>query len=106
MTPARAAALVLFFAAFAPQELAAAEANATEGQKCLTREQRRAAIVSRQAVPLAVALRAAHGRRGDLLNARLCDGPKGLVYLLTLLGRDGKVSRVTVEAEPGKAEGR
>lgn len=74
---------------------------------CLTREQRRAAVASKQVVPLSTALRAAHGRRGELVNAELCSGPSGLYYLLTLLTRDGKVARASIDAGTGKlAEGR
>jgi hypothetical protein len=69
---------------------------------CLTREQRRAAVVSKQVVPLSAALRAAHGRRAELVNAQLCRGSSGLYYLLTLLPRDGKVTRATVDAVTGK----
>jgi hypothetical protein len=69
---------------------------------CLTREQRRSAVANKQVVPLSAALRAAHGRRVELVNAQLCRGPSGLYYLLTLLARDGKVTRATVDAASGK----
>jgi uncharacterized membrane protein YkoI len=69
---------------------------------CLSREQRQAASSDRKVVPLSAALRAAHGRRGELVNAELCRGRDGLYYLLTLLGRDGKVTRATVDAGTGK----
>lgn len=76
-------------------------------EACLTREQRRVAVAAKQVVPLSAALRAAHGRRGELVNAQLCRGPAGLYYLLTLLPRDGKVARATVDAGSGKlADGR
>ncbi len=70
--------------------------------ECLSREQRRLATAGKQVVPLSAALRAAHGRRGELVNAELCRGPNGLYYLLTLLARDGKVTRATVDAGTGK----
>jgi uncharacterized membrane protein YkoI len=36
-----------------------------------------------------------------VVRARLCEGGKGLVYMLTVLSRDGKVARVTVDATSG-----
>jgi len=45
------------------------------------------------------------GRRAGYLNcngADLCRKPNGLVYVLTALARDGKVSRATVDTASGK----
>ena len=50
---------------------------------------------------LGKAIRAAKARRSEVVDARLCKGPKGLVYLLTLLPQDGKVTRATVDAASG-----
>jgi uncharacterized membrane protein YkoI len=88
---------------------AAAELTASgklaEGQ-CLTQTQRRHVSASGKVVPLAKAIRAAKARRTDVVDAKLCKGPKGLVYLLTLLAHDGKVTRATVDAASGTlAEG-
>jgi uncharacterized membrane protein YkoI len=75
---------------------------AAAADSCLTQDQRRAAIQSRKAVPLGRALRTAKARHaGDLLNARLCRQGKGLVYVLTVLARDGKVMHVRVDADNG-----
>ncbi len=69
---------------------------------CLNKEAQRAAIVSGQAIPLAKAMGGLHGRSGrELVRARLCETPKGLVYVLTLLARDGKVTRTTIDAHSG-----
>jgi uncharacterized membrane protein YkoI len=68
-------------------------------RRCLTKEQQRAAIASGKAVALGVALKAV--KRGEVVRARLCEGSKGLVYMLTVLARDGKVTRVTVDATSG-----
>jgi uncharacterized membrane protein YkoI len=68
--------------------------------RCLSKEQQRTAIVSGKAVRLGVALKAVK-RRGDVVRARLCEGENGLVYVLTVLARDGKVTRVTVDATSG-----
>ena len=53
---------------------------------------------SGKVVPLAFAKRAVPAHKGEVVGAKLCQRPQGLVYLLTLLARDGKVSRVTVDA--------
>jgi len=78
----------------------AAEPGQAEGPHCLNKEQQRVAIASGKAVRLSVALKAVK-RRGEVVRARLCDGGKGLVYMLTVLARDGKVTRVTVDATSG-----
>ena len=56
---------------------------------------------SGKVVPLAKAIRAARARKADVVDAKLCRGPKGFVYLLTLLAHDGKVTRATVDAASG-----
>ena len=91
------AAIALAIAAWLPQKTQAADPR-----ECLSKEQRRAVIASKQVVPLAVAIRAILGPRGEMVKARLCSGPKGLVYQLTLLARDGKITRATVDAATGK----
>lgn len=80
---------------------------ADEAQVCLSKSEQRAAISTGQAVTLAQAIRSAHGSvRGhgsrEVVNAKLCREEKGLVYLLTVLSRDGKVTRMTVDATSGK----
>ena len=42
---------------------------------------------------------------GTLVRARLCRGNDGLVYVLTVLARDGKVARLTVDAVKGTLVG-
>ena len=79
---------------------------------CLTPAQRRELVASRKVVPLSTAIRAVRGvaearavqgrARNDIVSARLCRGPNGLVYRLTVLARDGKVARMTVDATTGK----
>ena len=69
---------------------------------CLTPEQRRAAIAGRQAIPLAKALRAAKAHlQGEVVRARLCKEGQELVYMLTVLAQDGKVSLATVDGSSG-----
>jgi hypothetical protein len=105
----RKLAIFLVLAAFAAPAPAAAAAKYT----CLSKTEQRAAIAGGQAVTLAAAIRAAHGVRPqtkargrkpsrEVVRARLCRGPEGLVYMLTVLSRDGKVTRTTVDARSGK----
>jgi uncharacterized membrane protein YkoI len=95
----------LAFAAWLP---AAAPARADEPKvrDCLNQRDRRAAIDHGQVIRLAAAIRAAKSRRpGTVVRAHLCRAPVGLVYVLTVLGRDGKVARLTVDAVRGTVVG-
>ena len=81
--------------------------GAAEDRSCLSRAEQRAALSSGQTVTLAVAIRSARGSvrgRGsrEVVRARLCREDKGLVYLLTMLARDGKVTQTAVDAASGK----
>ena len=99
-----AAALAASLDAAATGRPAAADeltAIAQARPQCLTPAQRRSVSASGKVVPLSRAIRAARARRADVVDARLCKGPKGLVYLLTLLAQDGKVTRATVDAASG-----
>jgi uncharacterized membrane protein YkoI len=79
-----------------------APAVAQERSRCLTRAEQRAAIVSGEAIPLAAARRVLRQRMGgELVRARLCHDSSRLIYLLTVLPRDGKVRRVTIDATNG-----
>ena len=83
---------------FAPERAVAAERRA-----CLTPEERNAAIAARKAVPLGRAMRVVKARLGgEVVGARLCRlEPKGLVYVLTVLARNGKVTQARVDAADG-----
>jgi len=95
-----AAAIVLALAA------APALAADADPRVCLNKEAQRAAVLSGQALPLAKAVHAVRGRnRGELVRARLCQGPNGLVYVLTLLARNGTVTRATIDAATGSVIG-
>jgi hypothetical protein len=97
------AAWATIWATFWPTPAPAAE----DARVCLSKSEQRAAISSGQAVTLAQAIRSArgsvrgHGAR-EVVNAKLCREEKGLVYLLTVLARDGKVTHMTVDATSGK----
>jgi len=96
-----AAALAVVVVALSPS------AHAAEPHVCLNKVEQRAAISHGQAVTLSAAIRSARGSvrgRGarEVVRARLCREPNGLVYLLTLLARDGKVTHTAVDATSGK----
>jgi uncharacterized membrane protein YkoI len=42
---------------------------------------------------------------GTVVRARLCHGPDGFVYVLTVLGHDGRVARIAVDAVKGTLVG-
>lgn len=98
-----AALVVLPGAPLGARPVAAAELTtiAQANTQCLTPAQRRSVAASGKVVPLSRAIRAARARKTDVVDAKLCKGPKGLVYLLTLLAQDGKVTRATVDAASG-----
>jgi uncharacterized membrane protein YkoI len=83
--------------------LMAASAHAADSpQACLSKSEQRAAVESHQAIPLAQAVKArTRVRHGDVVRARLCREGDKLVYVLTLLGRSGKVVTATVDAATG-----
>ena len=83
----------------------AARADAQIGA-CLTKEERRAALDGGQLMKVGTVIHAVKGRSNrEVIRVRLCRSPKGLVYVLTLLGRDGKVTRATVDATSGVVVG-
>ena len=87
--------------------LAAAPAAAEEDRACLSKAEQKAALSNGQTVTLAAAIRSARGSvrgRGsrEVVKARLCREQNGLVYLLTLLTRDGKVTHTAIDATSGK----
>jgi uncharacterized membrane protein YkoI len=87
-------ALVLF---------AAGPAAAADPPACLRQDQRRAAVASHQAIPLARAVRDLRRRApgAEVVAARLCYHGGDLVYVLTVLARDGKVVHASVNAASG-----
>jgi len=77
-------------------------AAANEPGSCLSQEQRRAAIASRQAIPLGKAMEEAKAHiGGEVVRARLCSRDKELVYVLTVLAHDGKVTRAIIDGTSG-----
>ena len=74
---------------------------AADPMHCLSAEEQRGAIASGRSVALAAVIKGMHLGPREVVSARLCQEPDRLIYLLTLLGRDGKVRRATVDAANG-----
>jgi uncharacterized membrane protein YkoI len=103
LAPLAALALVLALVLLAPPQPRADEPVA---QACLNQKERRAEAESGRLIRLASAMRAARARMpGTVVQARLCHGPEGLVYVLTVLAHDGKVARIAVDAVKGTVVG-
>jgi uncharacterized membrane protein YkoI len=70
---------------------------------CLSQDQRRAVVASHRAIPLARAVRDVRRRAAgaEVVGARLCYRGSDLVYVLTVLARDGKVTHASVNAASG-----
>jgi uncharacterized membrane protein YkoI len=106
---ARFALIALFALPFA---LASQGARAEEPARpaaqhiCFDQKERRAEADSGRLIRIAAAMRSARARvPGTVIGARLCRGPDGLVYVLTVLPRDGRVARITVDAVKGTLVG-
>jgi len=82
----------------------AAQAADVQQHACLTKAEQRAAVASHKAISLAKAIKAPrqHGRHAEVVRARLCHNGDKLFYVLTLLGRSGKVTTATVDAASGE----
>jgi len=90
----------------APAAPTSAAPSSEASHPCLTQKERRALVENGTVVHLAVAMNALKNRvSGALVRARLCRRPDGLVYVLTVLGHDGKVSRAVVDAVKGTLVG-
>jgi hypothetical protein len=98
MTFAKTCAYVLGLAVAAMVTVGPASA-----QGCLSPTERNAAVSGGQAMPLNQATRALRPEhRGEVINARLCRAGGNLVYLLTVVDRRGKVTRVRLDAKNGQ----
>ena len=100
MVALKLALVALLLVVLGPLSVVPAEAEPR--MRCLTRDQQRTAITERRAVPLAAVRKSVRARvPGEMVRARLCQEPERLIYLLTVLPRDGKVRRVIVDAKNG-----
>jgi uncharacterized membrane protein YkoI len=77
-----------------------ANAAAQAADHCLTRNEQKAKTAAHAVVPLSRAMRPVRPR-GEIIHARLCEHGGSLVYLLTVLGSDGKVAHASVDAGTG-----
>jgi hypothetical protein len=71
-------------------------------QACFNVEETRQHTVNQNLFRLADIVSRENARgRGELVSARLCEVGGTLVYMVAMLGRDGKVHRITVDARSG-----
>ena len=82
-----------------------AKGLAAEPSRCLGGDEQRAAILNGKTVPIATVIHSLRRAPKDVIKAQLCQEPERLVYMLTLLGRDGKVKRAIVDATNGAVVG-
>ena len=99
--PAPLVAIILLFVALAMPAMAA---DAPYRDSCLTKAEQRAAVAANHAISLAQAIKSLreHRKHSELVRAQLCRRDDKLVYVLTLLGRSGKVVSATVDAVNGE----
>lgn len=92
-----------FLAAALMMAMPASPGAAADNLRCLSPQERRAVIAAKKAMPLARAMRAV-GKRvpGETVRAELCEANSRLVYQLTILARNGRVTRATVDAVTGQ----
>jgi uncharacterized membrane protein YkoI len=93
--------LVLLLGQFVVPVLAA---DATNKESCLTKAEQRTAVAANQAISLGQAIKflREHRKYSEVVRARLCRRDDKLVYVLTLLGRSGKVVDATIDAVNGE----
>jgi uncharacterized membrane protein YkoI len=79
-------------------------ADAPHRNSCLTKAEQRAAVAANKAISLAQAIKLLreHRQYSEVVRARLCQQDQKLVYVLTLLGRSGKVVTATIDAVNGE----
>jgi len=79
-------------------------ADAPDRESCLTKAEQRAAVAANQAIPLTQAIKILreHRKYSEVVRAHLCRNDGKLVYVLTLLGRSGKVVSATIDAVNGE----
>jgi len=79
-------------------------AEAQNPEACLSKAEQRAAVAANQAMPLAQAIKILreHRKYSEVVRAQICRRDGKLVYVLTLLGRSGKVVSATIDAVNGE----
>jgi uncharacterized membrane protein YkoI len=104
----RIAIAAVALAALAPARAQDGGAPANAGAKlaCLDQKERRAENEAGRLVRLGAAIKVARSRMpGTVVRARLCRANDSLVYVLTVLARDGKVAQIAVDAVKGTLAG-
>jgi uncharacterized membrane protein YkoI len=83
--------------------LAGVGMNAAQAQSaCFSADETRVHVAQLGLVSLHDVVRSARGgSQSDLISARLCETNGNMVYMITMLGRDGRVVRMTVDARTG-----
>lgn len=96
--------LVAFVFLFGQLVAGVLAADAPHQSSCLTRAEQRAAVSGKEAISLAQAIKVLreHRKYSEVVGARLCRQDEKLVYVLTLLGRSGKVVIATIDAVNGE----
>jgi uncharacterized membrane protein YkoI len=108
---ASAAVLLALAVALAPAHAEEPVRTAQAGidvaaRTCLNQKERRALVENGTVLHLAAAMYAVRSHvPGTLVSARLCRRGDGFAYVLTVLGHDGKVTRVAVDAVKGTLVG-
>jgi uncharacterized membrane protein YkoI len=75
---------------------------AAADQTCFSPEETRAHVARQGLIALNDVVRSARRDGGsELISARLCETNSMLVYMIAMLGRDGRVLRMTVDARSG-----
>jgi hypothetical protein len=84
--------------------LPAVAADAPHHGSCLTKTEQRAAVSAGHAISLAQAIKSLreHRKHSEVVRAQLCRNDNKLVYVLTLLGRSGKVVSANIDAGNGE----
>jgi uncharacterized membrane protein YkoI len=101
-----AAAILALTPVFAEEASHPPSTETEPAHSCLDQKERRAESEAGRVVPLSTAMHVAKRRMpGTVVRARLCHARDGLVYVLTVLARDGKVARLTVDAVKGTLVG-
>lgn len=77
--------------------------ESASAQSCLSRDEMRAAVQGGEAIPLSRIKRQVEKQAGGEVQGlpRLCKGNGQLIYMINVLGPDGQIKRITVDARSG-----
>jgi uncharacterized membrane protein YkoI len=82
--------------------VAGAAAPAAADTICFAPDEAREQVAKHGLIALHDVVRSARGgAQADLISARLCETSGNMVYMIAMLGRDGKVARLIVDARTG-----